>query len=182
MSRRHNERRFHRIYKFIDNGGICVYCGVRATTVDHFVPLSVVASIYGAVDVITGRVLIPSCGDCNSRAGSRMFRTIAAKRRYIQDRLKVKHKRLLASKPWTKDELDKLGYSLRTSVLNWEVQREWISRRIAWRNTMNPSAVNLAEIRSSLGAGGRRSVRQSAECQTTSRSAKAQCVRLDPSK
>jgi hypothetical protein len=39
--RKHTEARFHSFYRRIENEGLCVYCGQRASTVDHFVPLSV---------------------------------------------------------------------------------------------------------------------------------------------
>src|SRR4051812_16660893 len=109
MSRRRSQSTFHRIYKFIDNGGICVYCGVRASTIDHFVPLSVVATLYSCLDVIQGRVLVPACSDCNSIAGNNMFRTIAAKRRFIQSRLIEKNKRLLNSPRWEDEDVAELG-------------------------------------------------------------------------
>ena len=87
--RKFDERRVAGLFRFIDNGGICVYCGVRSTTKDHFAPVSVVSSLIG-LESPDRQYLIPACGECNCIAGSRMFVTVAAKRRYIQQRLSNK--------------------------------------------------------------------------------------------
>ena len=42
------------------------------------------------------KFLVSACGEYNNIAGNRIFRSISAKRRYIQERLQRKYKRLLA--------------------------------------------------------------------------------------
>jgi hypothetical protein len=154
MKARHG-RHFSRVYRLVTRQKACVYCGARATCYDHFVPLSVVAMIADCLETITGKVLLPSCGECNGIAGAGVFPTVAAKRRHIQARLRKKHQRLLAMPAWADDELAELDYALQDFVRAGVERREWLLARLAWRNTSNSEAVKLAGIRSPFGAHGR---------------------------
>lgn len=154
-NRRRAESRFNRLYKLVCKDPICVYCGVPSTTIDHFVPISVVAMLAEVMDVVHGRVLLPSCGECNLLAGANLFKTVAAKRRFIHKKLAKRYKRVLAIPSWSPVELAELDYALRDLVTKGLVQQTWLRARLGWRNTSNREAVRLAEIRSPLGADGR---------------------------
>lgn len=145
--RKFAEARYHRFYRLVCRDGICVYCGVPATTNDHFVPLSVLTMITDATTIISGMVLLPSCGECNSLASDRIFPTIASKRRYIHKKLAKRHAAVLAMPKWTEDELSDLGYALRDFVIKGQVQRDWLIQRLQWRNTSHREAVKLARVR-----------------------------------
>lgn len=162
-SRRSVFSTWNRLYRKIDNGGVCVYCGVPATTQDHFLPLSVMSALADIVDHVHGRFVVPSCGQCNSIAGSTPFRSVGAKRRYIQGRLKWKYRKLLSSPRWDPEEIAELGYSLRTVIEGAEIKRQWIEHRISWRNRDNASAVSIAEIRMKFIGGGSGSARPPAK-------------------
>ena len=151
------QARAGRFYRFIDNGRICVYCGVPATTIDHFAPLSVVSAVMDLLDTRSGRFMVPACGQCNGIAGPKIFRSVGAKRRYIQGRLLVKYKRVLAMPNWTEEQIETFGYSMQTFIRNGLASKEWVTQRLQWRNTDNPSAVKIAAIRFKLGALGKRS-------------------------
>lgn len=153
------------LYKFIDNGGICIYCGIDATSKDHFLPISVMGALQSAIlhKWIEGGFLVPSCGQCNSIAGNKIFNTVARKRRYIQTRLARKYKDLLNSPFWTEEELLEMGYSLAQFMRSRNATREWVKRRIEWRNSRNPSSVKLAEIRLKYGVFGKSTVRPGAK-------------------
>ncbi len=163
MARRSDYARFHRTYRFIENERICVYCGARATTIDHFAPLSVVSILSDIATRKDGRYLLPACGECNSTASNRMFRTVAAKRRYISDRYREKYRRVLAAPVWEQREIDEIGYELRSVIEKNERLRAYISARIQWRNTSNRSCVELAQIRFTSAAIGSASVLSNAE-------------------
>ena len=58
------------------HGGACVYCGERATCLDHINPLSYTGD--NSEDN-----LVASCQLCNAIAGSLVFDTFEAKREYV---------------------------------------------------------------------------------------------------
>lgn len=132
----------------------CVYCGAMATTKDHFVPVSVVASLMSVGVNVSGKFLVPACGECNSIAGDRIFVSIGAKRRYIQNRLSEKYNKLLNMPNWSDSELAELGYSMRSSVLAGLAQREYIRHRIRWKNSFNAEPAKIAAVRLRAGVFG----------------------------
>ena len=164
-------QRLNRIYKLIKNDNICVYCGVRATTIDHFVPISIINLLAELVDVRKGLFLIPCCRECNALAGNKIFPTIAAKRRYLHKRLRAKYKKLLASPLWREPEMADLGPLLSSRILAGEAKRQWVLERLEWRNKSNPAAVELAAIYSRLGGFGSNSARRNATTSGTHASA-----------
>ncbi|HXI47169.1 MAG TPA: hypothetical protein VNH39_01180 [Steroidobacteraceae bacterium] len=108
------------------------------------------------------KVLVPACHQCNCIAGKHTFRSIGAKRRYIQRRLAQKFKRLLAMPDWSESELDELGYALRQSIINSLGARDYLRGRLAWRNHHNSDPAKLANVRLRFVDIGRASARQSA--------------------
>jgi hypothetical protein len=162
-NRKYAMRTYHRLYQLIANDNICVYCGVPATALDHFVPISVVNGLARVGIMPHGRFLVPSCRECNSIAGAKCFNSVAAKRRYIQGQLRKKNKRLLAMPYWTDAQISRLGYNLATTMRTSVVRKEWLEARLRWTNTANKSAVNIAKIRSRWLAIGRGSVQDDAD-------------------
>lgn len=152
---------FNRFYRRIKQPA-CIYCGLRATTVDHFVPLSVVAML-ATVGNVKGKFLLPSCGECNGIASNSIFRTVAAKRRYIHERLRKKYRKLLELPDWSEEEKDEIGWNLRTSVEAGMAQKSVLLQRLAWRNTSNATSVDIAAIRFGLLARGQSGAQHSAE-------------------
>lgn len=74
-------------------GGICVYCGDPATTVDHIDP-------WCAIHDNGEDNLVPCCKVCNSIAGGKVFDSGLAKQRYILgQRQRRKWQRRLQSQP-----------------------------------------------------------------------------------
>jgi hypothetical protein len=136
---------------------------MRATTTDHFVPLSVVQMLAGCGEIVTGKFLLPSCGECNAIASDNPFRTVAAKRRFIHAKLRKKYRRVLAMPDWSEDEREELGWTLRTSVDAGMAQKNVLEQRLAWRNTSNSTFVDIAKIRFGLLGRGQGGVLQAAE-------------------
>lgn len=157
MYRAAAHRAYHRFYRHV-RGKACVYCGLRATTSDHFVPLSVVQMLAACKENVGGKFLLPSCGECNVIAADRVFPTVAAKRRFIHERLRKKYRSVLAMPNWSDEEREELGWALQTSVNAGMAQKNVLIQRLAWRNTSNSSFVDIARIRSTLLAGGRNGV------------------------
>lgn len=112
----------------------CVYCGMTAETRDHFVPRSWRRSFPNWREGAWRNVpdTLPCCGQCNSIAGAHPFETIAGKRRYVQDRLREKYARLLASPFHSEEDLAALGPTLRSHVEKRETERIRLLMRLAW--------------------------------------------------
>ena len=136
----------HQFLRRIDNGNHCVYCGDRATGSDHFIPVSVVNAIGSLFFSLGDKALVPACCECNSLARNKIFRSVGAKRRYIQKRLRERYAHLLGAGVWTQEELDELGYTLRTVVEAANKQRLHLMERLAWTNKQNPAAAKLAKL------------------------------------
>ena len=134
-------------FKLLVQQDWCVYCGARATTKDHFAPVSIVASLMTFGARVIGKFLIPACGECNCIAGNKIFISVGAKRRYIQDRLKQKYAKLLKMPDWSESELNQLGYTLRQATLTGLAQRDYMRARVAWRNSRNMEPAKLAAVR-----------------------------------
>lgn len=113
-------------------GDHCVYCGDRGDTSDHFTPLSVAKQMQDVGIVVTGKVKLPSCRECNALAGAKLFDTIAGKKRWIRSELRRRHAKLLAFKDWSEDELDDLGPDLRTTIESSMAAKSRLMARLAW--------------------------------------------------
>ena len=171
---RQTAKNFHRFYRLVCRDKVCVYCGCRSTTIDHFVPLSVIAMIADAVSVgeVSGRVLLPSCGECNRLAGNGSFVTVAAKRRYIHQKLAKRYARVLIIPDWTDAEINELSYGLAHFVRQGLEMRRWIEERLGWQNNSHREPVKLAAVRSSLAVSGRISAANSTAKPGTTNSAR----------
>lgn len=135
-------RRAHALYTFVENGGRCVYCGAEATSRDHFTPISFTSRLLGIITSDLHSVLLPACLECNLIAGSRVFRTVNAKRQYIQQRLMSKYKHLLKIPQWYVEELEGMSPSMKEYIRVGIVQSNILKRRLKWRNEKNPSDVS----------------------------------------
>lgn len=114
----------------------CLYCGDRATTIDHLLPVSSAAELdwsKPATDKYR-RLLItlPCCRHCNSVAGGRFFYSFFEKRRFIQNRLREKYSKYLAVPRWSQEELDELGRGLYDYVKRGQDFTEGARLRIMW--------------------------------------------------
>lgn len=123
------------IYSKISDSRRCLYCGVSADSLDHFIPLSFAVAISEFIDIPRKmKKLIPACRECNSIAGSKIFPTVGAKRRYIQAHLKAKYGRFLVAPRWTEHELSELGYNLRTFIEKGMTIQEIMQARIHYKH------------------------------------------------
>ena len=112
----------------------CVYCGMPANSDDHVVPLAFYQAAMDCVAMEHWRfTLVPSCQECNATAGDRVFETITQKRRYIQERLKCRYKKILAIPEWTEDEINDLSPDLARYVRHGLKLKTIIWQRITYR-------------------------------------------------
>jgi len=113
----------------------CLYCGQTATARDHFVPRSyrrIIAEWRKQEGWESVPDTVPVCNECNGIAGSSVFRAIGDKRRYIQARLRQRHRRALDAPFWAEEDLDELGTQLRSHVEAHEGRRMRLLLRLSW--------------------------------------------------
>lgn len=114
----------------------CAYCGLPAESVDHVIPRSLryMLTELGGWRDRWGRVAdtVPCCRECNSVAGALVFNTMAEKRKYIHERLRIRYADLLRTPQWDEDELDALGPSLRGYVNASKDAANIVRQRLAW--------------------------------------------------
>ncbi|MDE2232528.1 MAG: hypothetical protein KGJ90_00150 [Patescibacteria group bacterium] len=145
-SRKSNISRYNRFFYKILNQEWCVYCGDLATTVDHFIPISIFASLIGIGADINGKILVPACRECNLLAGDKLFKTIGAKRRYLQNRIKERYRKVLNMPFWEEKEISELSPHMQEIVKNGLLEREHVKARIGWKNINNRESAKLAAV------------------------------------
>jgi hypothetical protein len=91
----------------------CTYCGDIATTDDHVPPESIWPELREHSPHVP-RFITPACRDCNCHILSDQgFWTIAERADFVARELQT---RVRDSAEWDDDELDDLGYALRTMI------------------------------------------------------------------
>lgn len=115
----------------------CVYCGDQAYELDHVFPV-VFSSQLDLTrpgvrkELGQGLSVVPSCAECNRLAGKTPFTLIAEKRKYIQGKLRKKHKKLLKGVVWDLDELDGMGPAMRRYIMESMAIRWTLTQRVMW--------------------------------------------------
>jgi len=113
----------------------CFYCGEPAASEDHVFPLVALDSLLceGSApkgsDVLT---IVPSCLECNSLAGDKVFNTREEKKRYIQRRLQNRYRDVLHQEVWDDDELAEMHGDLHRWITQSEVERRRVQSRIGY--------------------------------------------------
>lgn len=109
----------------------CIYCGMSATTRDHFIPWSYNHSssekrTYNNDDVL------PCCRECNILAGNKIFETLEEKRYFIHARIATKYKKVLAMPFWTEEEVNELSGKMKKTVVMSMKLKCLIEARLKW--------------------------------------------------
>ncbi len=121
---------------FVGYIGVCYYCGMIATSFDHFIPRVLIKE-----GLFTEHQrLIPACQQCNSILGARVFPTLALRREAAKAGIRKKYARILNIPEWTEEEIEELGYTLKTRVrAGWKL-KQLIRYRLAYRGVLNVEA------------------------------------------
>ena len=132
------------------SGEQCVYCGQRASAEDHVIPRSHIAKLLGIL-TLPKLVTVPACSECNSLVGAKLFKTLGAKRRYIQARLRKKYHRVLKMPNWSFREMEQITCpNLLAQIQNGLRQREVLRSRVRWRNVGNVVKTSRKKILATL--------------------------------
>jgi 5-methylcytosine-specific restriction endonuclease McrA len=112
------QRRSHRLNTSKGEAYICAYCGLPADTRDHVIPRSYRSQVHYVrakfTDLTTD--IVWCCRECNNLASNLVFRSFAAKKRYLKGRIRERYAEVLATPGWSERELNELGRTLRTHV------------------------------------------------------------------
>jgi len=113
----------------------CFYCGEYANTKDHIIPVSFyynggrkgkhLTAEYGKEN------LIDSCHECNCIANNKIFNNKYEKKDYIQERLKIKYRKIINSPFWSDEEINEMGRTLRKEIIIQQLARKWILNRLS---------------------------------------------------
>lgn len=121
----------------------CMYCGEPANEKEHVYPRSLVGED-------TPKVW--ACSECNNLAGAILFETIEEKRNYIQDRLRVKYRKLISLPVWTDKEISEVKGNIKREVKKQMEAKRWIQKRIEWKESPVALCVTKALQESDTGS------------------------------
>ena len=119
------------------NQGRCIYCGDMATSEDHVPALEWLYALGTAYFQAKGisPLLVPSCKRCNGWLGPKPYHSIRQRKGYIASRLRALSQKILDSPKWEQDEIEEMGFMLRTILNDREAVKEYLVRRIDWAET-----------------------------------------------
>lgn len=117
----------HRPQKLLYPHGVCVYCGKRAGTRDHVMPVTWTGKSHRK-SVLT----VPACGECNSFIGADFAPSITERRALAHAGIRRKYKATLRTHDFTEDELDDFEGALRIDIEGAMVAKQFVLERLAW--------------------------------------------------
>lgn len=105
-----------------------------ADTYDHVPPLVMVHALgqshFEACHIKL--YLVPACRECNSLLNNNGSTTVMQRKIFIKGRLRKRYAKYLEMGRWEQEELEELGWGLRTVVESGASIKEWVQRRLAW--------------------------------------------------
>lgn len=124
---------------------LCTYCGIVCDTIDHVVPQHLLKSAESSELDLSGvmrmqRWEVPSCRECNSAIGGKIFKTLAERRKYAKDHIRKKYASYLRTPNWTEEELDELGPNMKREV----IRATQVKGRLAWTNGVKTMEIEQA--------------------------------------
>ena len=114
----------------------CAYCGEFATGLDHVIPRSYISPV--AAKKRSNKCggepgfKVPSCTQCNSILGDRIFKNLVDRKKYVHKRLMVKLHDDACAMYWSEDERRPLGGIMKRVIDKSMAKREIASRRLKY--------------------------------------------------
>lgn len=111
----------------------CCYCGDPAEADEHVLPVSAFEKLMsvGRCEIPDDLLrIVPSCHECNSLLGDKVFRTFAEKRLYAKSALAHHYHEVLDYPHWEPEELAELSGHLRRWVLHGQGVRDLVFERL----------------------------------------------------
>jgi len=86
--------------------------------------------------------IVPCCHHCNLIASNEVFYNILEKRKYIQNKIRTKYINKLKTVLWDDEEVDELGYNMKSEVKKMLQERYLLESRI---NYPKPPSFSIPE-------------------------------------
>lgn len=119
---------------------VCVYCGERAWSVDHMIPLSHVAAVHAVGMALPANLwIVPACEECNSLAADYVFQTFEERRDHVRASMRRKYASFIRMPEWSSWEISQLAGSTKIDVRNSNKGRERLMRRLDFETRLIPS-------------------------------------------
>ena len=109
----------------------CTYCGAwDGDNRDHVVPVSYNHNVSRKVtNKVSYRGTVPCCRECNVLLSDRLYFSIPSRAAYLLGTYERRYKKLLKQPDWTEDELEELGPSMRTSIIQSMKDKQEVRRQ-----------------------------------------------------
>jgi len=140
----------------------CIYCGEASHCFDHVIPRA-----YLSPAKRTGTepgFKVPSCNQCNSILGDRIFGSLVERKQFAHERLKVKLAKWNQSVLWDEEELSSVGHNLRSTIeisqAKTRIARDrikysaappdirWLEMEERWRQSHSNDSIPESKLRS----------------------------------
>lgn len=115
----------------------CTYCGERATCRDHVLPFSYGCSTKRIRSSSYSRkTCVPACEECNSLLSNFMYTSIAERALFLAGRLWYRHKDVLTSPQWSKEEYDGLSGNMLKHIKSLQTKKNLVKVRIEYARSV----------------------------------------------
>jgi phage FluMu protein Com len=116
----------------------CAYCGDISTDNEHVIPYSYVTKIPKSMrgrrkkDSHHGKNpnIVRSCRECNSLASNFVFNSFLEKKKYICERVKRRHRKVINCPEWTDEEIEEQDFFLKRYLVHFMLAKKRIEIRI----------------------------------------------------
>ncbi|MFN6980290.1 MAG: hypothetical protein ACK4NU_00035 [Brevundimonas sp.] len=112
--------------------GVCLYCGDPASAHDVELPPALFPVLYRLAQQHAVTPDAPICTECRRATAGAVLTTPGQKRRIVHAAIRRRYASELRTATWDADELEDLGYGLRTAVDGGARQKALQLRRLRW--------------------------------------------------
>lgn len=114
----------------------CYYCGQIATSIDHVIPHSIRQRLSEGIEnpITALTITVPSCRECNSTLGARVYGngTLKDRKEACKVHIRKKYKNFLKIPIWTENEIKELGPELEMYVRHGLILKQFVESRLRW--------------------------------------------------
>jgi hypothetical protein len=108
----------------------CTYCGAwDGNNRDHIVPVSY---NYNGRKASTYRNTVPCCQECNVLLSNRLYFSLPSRAAYLLGTYERRYKKLLKQPDWSDEEIEELGPSMRTSIIQTMKDKNEVRRQLEY--------------------------------------------------